>query len=106
MFVTSVASGLGLIYFVAVQAAIHCRDTGHFRHRLHFPDLAVADLAFYAGLEMHAVIPRNPRQHGINANPGNRLFGFGIPSELLNRKLILGDRHMAQHAFAGVRKCH
>ena len=106
MFVTSVASGLRVIHFMAIQAAVHGGGAGQFRHRLDLPDLAVAGLAGYAGLEMHAVIPRHARQHGINANPGNRLLGLRILGELLNRNLVLRNRHMAQHAFAGVRECH
>src|SRR5260370_9420399 len=103
MIVASVASSLGLIHFVAVQAAVHRGDAGDFGHRFHLANLSMARLAFYSGLEMCAVIPRDARQHGIDAHPRNGLLGFGIRGELLNGGVFLRDRHLAQPAFCGFR---
>src|SRR5260370_37768555 len=69
--VASVASGLRLAHFMAVQAAIHRRGARDFRHRHHLANLSVARLAFYPCLQMRAVVPRDTRQNGVYANPRN-----------------------------------
>jgi hypothetical protein len=74
MFVASVAGRLGVIHFMAVQADIHGRDTGDFRNSVHLPNLPMTRLALHACFQVWPVTPRHPRQHGVNAHPGNGLF--------------------------------
>lgn len=66
----------------------------------------MACLTLYSCVQMGAVIPGNSGKDGVNANPGNRLFGLGIFSELLDGGRVLGNRNVALHTFARGWECH
>lgn len=61
MLVAGFTRGLSMIQFVAVQARVHGRHAGDFRHALHLRHLAMARFTFYTRDQMRAVTPFDAR---------------------------------------------
>ncbi len=55
---------------------------------------------------MSAMIPGNTGKDRINTHPGNRSLRLGVSGELLDGRLILGDRDVAFHTLACGWECH
>src|SRR6266849_5462321 len=55
--VAGLARLFGMIHFMTVQAAVHGRHAGDFRHRFHLRDLPMARFALLARLQMRPMAP-------------------------------------------------
>ncbi len=103
---TCLTNRRGVVHLMAVVAAIHRGNAGDFRHAIHLRNLAMTHLAFHARIEMLAMAPLHPYKQDVDAHPRNWFAGFCKRRELLNGRLVLGNRHVALHASASCRESH
>jgi hypothetical protein len=103
---TRFACRFGVIHLVTTQTAVHGHHAGDLRHRRHLRYVSVARLTFYARHEMSAMGPIYSRDHFVNADPRDLLFGCRILRNLLYRGLVLRDGDVALHTFRRGRKSH
>ena len=83
-----VASGFGVIEFVAVQTRVHGGDAGDFGNFFHLRNATMAGLTLNAGSEMCAMLPLHAGQNFIDANPEDGLLGGGEFSEFLDSRFF------------------
>ena len=100
------AAGPRVLTAVALQTTRHRGDIRRLYQDVHLCNRPVTVPALLAGFQMGAMIPVDLGRDTINTHPGNRLFGFGEFSELLNGRLVLGDVDVTRHAARRCRERH
>src|ERR1700738_1947178 len=86
---------------MAANATRHAGNGSRLRHGVEVADGSMTGFALFPGFHMLAMGPSSPRQHLVDAHPGNRLSRIGIRRELHDRRAVGGYRCVTFHAGGG-----